>query len=835
MADGDAIRTSNLPAITTPVEVLAHDVDGSGNKRLGRALVASLASTISVPTSTAGLPDSTDRRYVTDAQRSVLAGGAFSAGYNYATKAALNSDLTPPANAQGAVRNDSIPGNNGYYQKVGGTGTGSWTRIGPLDSPLNFLTLLNISRIVLIGNSYGAGHYQPYRKPFVQILSALVDYNIENYSLSGLNFATEAQQLINDAPTSSGTLSPQDHGGGYALIFDFTNGLKYHSNRLSYYINNMRRIAEAAQACGLFPIFVTEFTGTNNRMSARSMAFMAAACRDHGWGFWDLSSESAITNFGTGTAVPGYWGLEHPGVRTQSLWVIPLAKKINSELPRPRSGIKIFRPRPTWPVSVIDDVLYDTIDERAERLEEVNIGHQSLQDSQAPWYDKLDTLAATGFLMQGVVSEYLKLGNYVPGVSFEQVAFSNFIVVEITLDTDVTSVDSVTITLTDDFTNGLGVLQAYTKDVLHSTTYDATLSMQQFNVASLPGVITGAKYSDGAGNTFTIVDQFTLATGENIVTAALDGAGATVAYFYANGQTMTLTRTSGSGAASFATTGAYIGYPRAYYDALAKPHGTWTLQSMSNGVLTLTRAQLLHAMQQDKITLMIYRGTTFNLTGISVRWLGQRGKVRPPLNTLPPPATSGTHLLAQRNFTGTVLPGSWTAVGTVAPVVPDEGSGIMPRDPDSPGSQLTKVVRVTSVNKIRTPFTPATDALYGGFVEVSVMARRYVPVYTPPSTGPGSEYADWLVNAPIRAQTWDYTRLRMSIDTASGDRNEAWHNEVVGLHWNVHRFVFEIPSSQLVEGSLNLMLSCPDTGKTVEIAWVAIRDGRSTEIVRILN
>lgn len=47
----------------------------------------------------------------------------------YETKALLNADLTPAANAVAVVYGDTTAANNGTYVKVGATGTGSWTQI----------------------------------------------------------------------------------------------------------------------------------------------------------------------------------------------------------------------------------------------------------------------------------------------------------------------------------------------------------------------------------------------------------------------------------------------------------------------------------------------------------------------------------------------------------------------------------------------------------------------------------------------------------------------------------------------------------------------------------
>ncbi|MGX9144969.1 tail fiber domain-containing protein [Mesorhizobium sp. 128a] len=58
-----------------------------------------------------------------------LANLSFTSGKVYATKAALTADLVPGANTPALVIGDTTPGNDGLYQKVGATTTGSWVQL----------------------------------------------------------------------------------------------------------------------------------------------------------------------------------------------------------------------------------------------------------------------------------------------------------------------------------------------------------------------------------------------------------------------------------------------------------------------------------------------------------------------------------------------------------------------------------------------------------------------------------------------------------------------------------------------------------------------------------
>jgi len=70
---------------------------------------------------------------------SLLNGSA--AGLAYATLAAINADLAHAASTLAIVYGDSTAANNGTYVKAGGSGVGSWSRIGDLPNAVIRLTV----------------------------------------------------------------------------------------------------------------------------------------------------------------------------------------------------------------------------------------------------------------------------------------------------------------------------------------------------------------------------------------------------------------------------------------------------------------------------------------------------------------------------------------------------------------------------------------------------------------------------------------------------------------------------------------------------------------------
>lgn len=72
---------------------------------------------------------------------SILNAIGINSGTVYQQRALLFADLAKAANTMAWVTNDPTVAYNGIYQKVGGTGTGSWTRVA--DLPYSFITAID--------------------------------------------------------------------------------------------------------------------------------------------------------------------------------------------------------------------------------------------------------------------------------------------------------------------------------------------------------------------------------------------------------------------------------------------------------------------------------------------------------------------------------------------------------------------------------------------------------------------------------------------------------------------------------------------------------------------
>ncbi|NTA58108.1 hypothetical protein G6L32_05585 [Agrobacterium tumefaciens] len=95
-----------------------------------------------VPSSGPHNPRKPDIRKLLKQFETIIAAFMSNGGVIYASKAALDADLTRSANTMAWVLGDAVAANNGIYRKVGAPGAGNWVRAG--DLPYSFILASNI-------------------------------------------------------------------------------------------------------------------------------------------------------------------------------------------------------------------------------------------------------------------------------------------------------------------------------------------------------------------------------------------------------------------------------------------------------------------------------------------------------------------------------------------------------------------------------------------------------------------------------------------------------------------------------------------------------------------
>lgn len=90
-----------------------------------------------VPSSGAKKPKKSEIRQLLGGYESIISAFLSNGGLIFASKASLDASLNYAANTMAWVLGDATVANNGVYMKVGGSGSGSWTRVA--DLPFSFI------------------------------------------------------------------------------------------------------------------------------------------------------------------------------------------------------------------------------------------------------------------------------------------------------------------------------------------------------------------------------------------------------------------------------------------------------------------------------------------------------------------------------------------------------------------------------------------------------------------------------------------------------------------------------------------------------------------------
>lgn len=275
---------------------------------------------------------------------------------------------------------------------------------------VNTITIANSSKIVLMGDSYTESYMCTKGKAWGSYLSMFTDWNVENYSMSGWSTADMLTAIQSNTKLYGSAYGIQDYNGTYGLICLYTNdvneGIINGSVLLADYVTNLRKLIVACRGMGMTPVLCDEYHNTNGSNSALLQASVSMLAQDMGVQYFTILDKTSIFN---STHFHSYWLDSHPGIRTNGLFWASMKRYIDA-LPRPRQGIKIFRHRTSFTVSTVQDLYYQTPEDRAKRFKEIYVGQKGLSAGQEKYFDDLDTLNSIGSSPSNYC-EYLQLRN----------------------------------------------------------------------------------------------------------------------------------------------------------------------------------------------------------------------------------------------------------------------------------------------------------------------------------------------------------------------------------------------------------------------------------------
>lgn len=257
------------------------------------------------------------------------------------------------------------------------------------DTNINTLTLNNVDRLLLIGDSYTESMYYIKGKAWVCQYNEMVDYNVEAYGWGGHTAADIKGRLDNDE-TRYNEIRPSKLGATRCIIMDRANDGNNQTANTNYG-TNMDALLTKCESMGMKPIIAGEFRDTKKGISYHAQHQVA---KMHNTEFWNITDvgEWLCPNHEDSRQFKA----THPGNRCGGTILNPMLAFTKARLPRPESSIKIYRKRGTS-----TDI--STPWNKLVNFKEIGISHSSLLNSSE--WDTLNTVS-NGNIAIGQSSEY---------------------------------------------------------------------------------------------------------------------------------------------------------------------------------------------------------------------------------------------------------------------------------------------------------------------------------------------------------------------------------------------------------------------------------------------
>lgn len=447
--------------------------------------------------------------------------------------------------------------------------------------------MANADKIGFIGDSYTESHFSVEGKAYICKLSLFSDYNYENFAKSGDTYRGNLDRLRKHVPIYHDSLSWTDIKPKYAFFVSYTNDLKYMDEE--QYLNDLRATIETVKGLGAIPIIATEYHtnfGPGLQIGLKQIA------KEYECEFVDIIDAVRETR---GTDYAPFWSGTHPGTRSNHLLGDNFEAYLD-QLPRPRQSLKIFRLREKF--ANVEELIFNTNEERAKLFKEINVGHNCLVDSK-----RVDDVTSAEHAP--ITSEYLKLQNG-EAVGFQDVALVSAVLPSTSLGLEYVALDL-----------GDIEVEVYIKDILKAP-YPTPTFYQRFDIEKDYGVQAGDTYTSDnphfADKVFTIkevTDEAILVLPYPRIATNIPGK---------------LTKVSGQGADEIPYPYTAIGFSNDYPKGKAKV-GHYVKLECQDGKYIIPKELINNAIDYDKIHFLVVKKGEFELNQINVEWDGVENKV----------------------------------------------------------------------------------------------------------------------------------------------------------------------------------------------------------------
>lgn len=449
------------------------------------------------------------------------------------------------------------------------------------------LNVANADKIGFVGDSYTESHFSVEGKAYICKLSLFSDYNYENFAKSGDTYRGNLDRMRKHIPIYHEHLSWEDIKPKYAFFVSYTNDLKYMDEE--QYLNDLRATVETVKGLGAIPIIATEYHtnfGPGLQIGLKQIA------REYECEFVDIIDDVMQTR---GNDYAPFWGGTHPGTRSNHLLADNFEVYLN-QLPRPRQSLKLFRPREDF--ASVEELIFNTNEERAKLFKEINVGHSALVEKK-----RVDDVTAAEH--NPITSEYLKLQNGEP------ITFKNGMLISAVLPSTSLSLKYIALDLGD------VEAEVYVKDILEAP-YPTPTFYQRFDVTQDYGVKVGDTYTSDnphfADKVFTIkevTDEALLALPYPRIATNIPG---------------NLTKVSGEGADKIPYPYTAIGFSNDYPKGKAKV-GHYVRLERKAGKYIVPTELIGRVVSYDKIHFVVVKQGEFSLKRVNIEWDGAEDKV----------------------------------------------------------------------------------------------------------------------------------------------------------------------------------------------------------------
>lgn len=357
------------------------------------------------------------------------------------------------------------------------------TKIAQVGSGYKTLSIGTDDSIMHFGDSLSAGTYNVQHKAYICQLSQVSPFRHINYSDSGKMLINFHNFLLSDTQLFNATI--KQHMPKYTIIATLVNDYVYSNADIKYTQENLRRLVDNLLALGTTPVIFVEFVAT----SEQHQAYKAVA---------DEYKIPFISALELNKKIGGYaWVKElfhqpHVGMRTSHLFTLPMLDWIEQQLPL--RTIKIYRKRTTFTASIDVDLLYKDVIDKSKKWQEIGIAHTYLRNPQ--YYDEIGETEGANLLGFQSLDDYVKIQNN------QNVAFTDYALIEIGLDAIARDVEEIKINLGLSATpqafvrNNLDPSVALAAGAWNSTDYQSKYALPRGawkSVSIVNGVITIAK------------------------------------------------------------------------------------------------------------------------------------------------------------------------------------------------------------------------------------------------------------------------------------------------------------------------------------------------------